>query len=69
LVSDLIDHRGHRHRLLRRARVVTAAAENNGPMIFARMGVMQAIHRHQVRELGTSRKPHHRGKPKLKRNE
>jgi hypothetical protein len=41
------------------ARLVTEAAENNGPMIFARMGVMQAIHRQEVREFGTSRKPHH----------
>jgi hypothetical protein len=29
------------------------------PMVFARMGVMQAVHRHQVRELGTAGKPHH----------
>jgi hypothetical protein len=27
------------------ARVVTEAAENNGPMIFARMGVLQAVNR------------------------
>jgi hypothetical protein len=52
------------------ARMVTEAAENNGPMIFARMGVMQAVHRHDVQEFGTSsRKPHHWGKRKLKRDE
>jgi hypothetical protein len=28
------------------ARMVMEAAENDGPMIFARMGVMQAVHRH-----------------------
>jgi hypothetical protein len=44
------------------ARMVTKAAENNGPMIFARMGVLQAVHRHHVRELATARKPHHCGK-------
>jgi hypothetical protein len=42
------------------ARVVTEAAENNGPMIFARMGVLQAVNRHHVREFDTSRKPHGR---------
>jgi hypothetical protein len=51
------------------ARMVTEAAENDGPMIFARMGVMQAIYRHHVREFGTSRKPHHWGKRKPKRDE
>jgi hypothetical protein len=48
--------------------MVTEAAENNGPMIFARMGVLQAINRHHVREFDTSR-PHHWGKRKLKRDE
>ena len=48
--------------------MVTEAAENNGPMIFARMGVMKAIHRHHVRVFDTSRKPHHCGKRKLKRD-
>jgi hypothetical protein len=41
------------------ARMVTEAAENGGPMIFAWMGVLRATHRHQVRELGSSREPHH----------
>jgi hypothetical protein len=45
------------------------AAENDGPMVFARMGVLQAIHRHHVREVGTARKPHHWGKRKLKRDQ
>jgi hypothetical protein len=51
------------------ARMVTEAAENGGPIIFARMGVMQAINRHEVKEFGTSSKPHHWGKRKLKRDE
>jgi hypothetical protein len=46
------------------ADMVTKAAENNGPLIFARMGTMQAINRHRVREFDTSRKPHHLGETK-----
>jgi hypothetical protein len=46
---------------------VIEAAENDGPMVFARMGVMKAIHRHRV-EPETERKPHHWGKRKLKRD-
>jgi hypothetical protein len=49
--------------------MVTEAAENNGPMIFACMGVMQAIHRHDIRQFDISRKPHHWGRRKLKRDE
>jgi hypothetical protein len=37
----------------------TQAAESNGPMIFAWMGMMQAINRHHVRKFDTSLKPHH----------
>ena len=48
---------------------ITEAAENNGPMIFARMGMMQAINRHHVREFDTSRKPHHWGKRRLRRDQ
>jgi hypothetical protein len=33
------------------ARMVTEAAENDGPMIFARIGVMQAVHRHMSKSL------------------
>jgi hypothetical protein len=36
---------------------------------IARMGGLQAINRHQVREFDTARKPHHWGKRKLKRDE
>lgn len=47
---------------------ITEAAENSGPMIFARIGTMQAINRHRIREL-TSNKTTHWGKRKLKRDE
>jgi hypothetical protein len=37
------------------AHCFTQAAENDGPMVFARIGMMQAINRHRVREFNTSR--------------
>ena len=40
-------------------RRVTQAAENNGPMMFARIGMMQAINRHRPKEFDPPRK-HHR---------
>jgi hypothetical protein len=49
------------------AHCVTQAAENNGPMVFARIGMMQAINRHSQRQF-TSRKDPHWGKRKLKRD-
>jgi hypothetical protein len=48
---------------------VTRAAERGGPMIFAQMGMLQAIHRHQKREFNPDRKDHHWGKRKLKRDQ
>lgn len=44
-------------------------ATHGGPTMFARIGVMQALNRHHVREFNTVRKPHHWGKRKLKRDE
>jgi hypothetical protein len=41
------------------AHCVTQAAENDGPMIFAQMGMMQAINRHRTQEFDTSRKTTH----------
>src|ERR1700744_1422827 len=38
---------------------VTEAAESNGPMIFARIGMMQAIRRHRPRIFNPSRKDPH----------
>jgi len=43
---------------------LTEAAENNGPMAFARIGMLKAINRNTPRE----RKPHRWGKRKLKRD-
>ena len=51
------------------AHCVTRAAEPGGPMIFAQMGMMQAIHRHRRRVFNPDRKDHHWGKRKLKRDE
>lgn len=51
------------------AHCVTEAAENNGPMIFARIGMMQAINRHRPRVFDPSRKDPHWGQRKLKRDE
>jgi hypothetical protein len=50
------------------AHCVTEAAENNGLMDFARMGMMQAIHRHE-RRVFSDRKETHWGKRKLKRDQ
>jgi len=38
------------------------------PTMFARIGIMQALNRHHVREFDLNRKPHHWGKRKLKRD-
>jgi exonuclease I len=51
------------------AHLVTRAAEHGGPMIFAQMGMMQAIHRHRPRVFDPDRKDHHWGKRKLKRDQ
>jgi len=51
------------------AHLVTPAAEHGGPLIFAQMGMMQAIHRHRERVFNPDRKDHHWGKRKLKRDE
>jgi hypothetical protein len=41
----------------------------SGPTMFARIGVMRALNRHVVRQFNPSRKDHHWGKRKLKRDE
>src|SRR5439155_22521696 len=40
-----------------------------GPTMFARIGVMQALNRCHVREFDQSRKEHHWGRRKLKRDQ
>src|SRR5258705_9889964 len=51
------------------AHLVTRAAEHGGPMIFAQMGMLQAIHRHRQRVFNPDRKDTHWGKRKLKRDQ
>jgi len=43
--------------------------ELGGPTMFARVGIMKALNRHHVREFNTSRKEHHWGHEKLKRDQ
>jgi len=44
-------------------------AELDGPPMFARTGIMRALNRHVERVFDPSRKDHHWGKQKLKRDE
>jgi hypothetical protein len=44
-------------------------ADLNGPTMFAHIGIMRALNRDQVREFNPSRKEHHWGKRKLKRDQ
>ncbi|WP_249144035.1 hypothetical protein [Bradyrhizobium lablabi] len=45
------------------------AVERNRPTMLARIGFMQALNRHRVREFNPDRKDHHWGKRKLKRDQ
>jgi hypothetical protein len=42
--------------------------ELNGPAMMARIGMLRALNRNVVREFDTSRKDHHWGRRKLKRD-
>jgi hypothetical protein len=44
-------------------------AENNGPTMMARIGVMRALNRRVERVFDPERKDHHWGKRKLKRDQ
>ena len=44
-------------------------AEQGGPTMFARIGVMRALNRHRVGEFNPNRKDTHWGRRKLKRDE
>ena len=44
-------------------------AEQDGPLMFARIGIMRAINRHVERVFDPSRKDHHWGQEKLKSDE
>jgi hypothetical protein len=43
-------------------------ATSGGPTVFARIGIVRAMNRGQVREFDLDRKPHHWGKRKLARD-
>jgi hypothetical protein len=43
--------------------------ELGSPTMFARIGIMKALNRRHVREFNTSRKEHHWGHEKLKRDQ
>ena len=43
--------------------------EQDGPLMFARIGIMRAINRHVERVFDPSRKDHHWGQEKLKSDE
>jgi hypothetical protein len=47
---------------------VMLVTELGGPTMFARVGIMRALNRGHVREFDSSRKDHHWGKRKLKRD-
>jgi hypothetical protein len=52
------------------AEMLTNAAERGTAwMLLARMGVMKALHRHEVRQFNPEHKDPHWGKRKLKRDE
>src|ERR1700726_2210664 len=48
--------------------LILVAESNDGPTMLARVGVMRALNRHNVREFNPDRKPHHWGKRKLNEN-
>jgi hypothetical protein len=50
------------------AHCIAQAAENGGPILFARIGMMQAINRHKPPVFGPSRKEPRWGRRKLKRD-
>ena len=49
--------------------LILVAESSGGPTMLARIGVMQALNRHVERVFNPSRKDHHWGKRKLKRDQ
>jgi hypothetical protein len=49
--------------------VLILVAENGGPTMLARIGVMRALNRGHVREFTEAGKKHHWGRRKLKRDQ
>jgi hypothetical protein len=54
--------------VLTAAEMLTNAAEQRGPVEFARIGILQALNRHAVRTFNSDRKETHWGRRKLKRD-
>jgi hypothetical protein len=50
------------------AQALLLVATKGGPTMLARIGIMQALHRHEIREFDTDRKTHRWGKRKLARD-
>jgi hypothetical protein len=50
-------HPSLKHRVQAAAHCVTEAAENGGPLLFAKIGMMQAINRHKPEEFPRCTKP------------
>jgi hypothetical protein len=44
------------------------AAEDSGPMLFARMGILRAVNRNVERVFNPDRKDHHWGRRELRRD-
>ena len=55
--------------VLAAAHCLTEAAENKGPIEFARIGTLRALNRHVERVFNPDRKDTHWGKRKLKREQ
>jgi hypothetical protein len=55
--------------VLTASELLTRAAEDNGPVEFARIATLQAINRHAVRTFDPSRKDTHWGRRKLARDQ
>jgi hypothetical protein len=51
------------------AHFLTEAAENGGPIEFARIGTLRALNRHTERVFNSDRKETHWGRRKLKRDQ
>ena len=54
--------------VLTAAQMLTAAAEHDGPIVFARIATLQALNRHVVRVFHSDHKGTHWGRRKLKRD-
>lgn len=54
--------------VLTAAEMLTSAAEHGGPIEFATIATLQALHRHTVRVFNPDRKETHWGRRKLKRD-